>query len=72
MCRKHTPANLSLHHRKCKCRGGSDSPRNTIWLPRKVHQKWHDLFGSMLPHEIAEKISEKLIDPDYKFVCIRR
>ena len=72
MSRKHNPENLTQHHKKCKSNGGKTTIDNCIWLPQHIHQSWHNLFGNLLPHEIAEIINVKLLDPDFKFVCVRR
>ena len=72
MSRKHNAQNLSLHHRKNRSHGGSDSPANTILLPRHIHRSWHNLFDNKEAKEIAEIINNKLLDPAYYFVCMKK
>lgn len=41
-------------------------------LPRNVHEAWHTIAGAETPERIAEIINQKFLDPDWKFVAVKR
>jgi len=61
----------TVHHRKPRSLGGGDSRRNRTKLRSDKHKAWHLLFTNFQPHQIAEEINQKYLDPDYKFVVVR-
>lgn len=63
---------MTLHHRRCVSNLGSDEPSNLIMLPVTQHQAWHTLTQNMHPKDIAKLFSEKFIDPDYLFICVKK
>lgn len=60
------------HHRRPKSLGGGASERNISSVPAKYHRAWHLLFSNDSPQEIARKITEIWIDPDYYVIAIPR
>lgn len=60
------------HHRRPKSLGGDYSDRNISVVPPKYHRAWHLLFGNDSPQEIAKKITEIWIDPDYYVIAVPR
>lgn len=44
----------NLHHPIPKSRGG----RSTVRIHKDIHQKFHSLFGNMLPEEILDYLVE--------------
>jgi hypothetical protein len=58
----------SFHHRKPKAIGGDNSKRNLTVVDHRQHEAWHKLFGTMTPHQIADEINNRWLDPDFKFV----
>lgn len=63
---------LTVHHRKPRSRGGSNEPSNISHVKHNLHMHWHGLFDNHSPEEICEIINLVWIDPDYKFVCIKK
>lgn len=63
---------IERHHRIPRSRGGSNSPRNLIYVPRKAHGYYHALFGNMTAFEIAQYLNTTWIDPDLKLVVRKR
>ena len=62
----------SRHHRKPVSRGGVNDEYNISIVDQKLHDHWHALFSNYTPQTIAAIISEKWIDPAFKFVCVVR
>lgn len=60
------------HHRRPKSLGGGASIRNISIVPPRYHRAWHLLFSNDSPQEIARKITEIWIDPDYYIVAVPR
>jgi ribosomal protein L9 len=62
------------HHRLGQSNGGTDTfpENNVILVPRRKHQKFHALFGSMTVEQIVAELNEVWIDPRYKLVIHRR
>ena len=60
------------HHRKPACMSGGNNKRNIVRIPDKFHRAYHLLFGPGDPHEIARRLNETYIDPDYELVVRRR
>jgi len=63
---------MSRHHRKPKSLGGNGYPRNISTVNATDHMAWHRLFKNGTPYEIATKINEVWLDPDYILVVQRR
>ena len=63
---------LTQHHRKCKSRGGDNSPANISWVHWRLHNAWHLLFDNLPPEIVCRIINTIWIDPHYKFVCVKR
>lgn len=63
---------LTTHHRKPKSRSGTNNPRNISRVRRKFHEAYHLLFANDEPMEVAKKLSEVWIDPDFIMVAIPR
>ena len=63
---------VSLHHRKPRSIGGTEEERNKIKLPIKLHRAWHDLFKNWSAERIAQEISERDLDPDYRMVAVKK
>lgn len=61
----------SKHHRKCRSNGGGGG-KNLVEVDRENHEAWHKLFSNFEPWRIAAIINATWIDPDYKFVVVRR
>ena len=66
------PNQLTQHHRKCRINGGKSNKRNISIIPRKQHQAWHIITGTLQPEEIAKLLNEIYLDPDYEFKCIKK
>ena len=60
------------HHRKPKSRGGGNHHTNLSTVSQKDHQAYHNLFGNMLPDELAAMLTDTWIDPDYYLVAVPR
>ena len=63
---------MTHHHRKCRCVGGSNAPQNISMVPKKKHEAWHTLFGSLSPYQVAKIISETWVDPSFIMVAVKR
>ena len=63
---------MTNHHRKPKSCGGTNNPRNISKVRRKFHEAYHLLFSNDEPMEVAKKLSEVWIDPDFIMVAIPR
>jgi hypothetical protein len=63
--------NRNTHHRKPRCLGGSNDPRNLVNVPENQHVSWHTLFEGRNPENICAFINAVWLDPDYKFTCVR-
>jgi hypothetical protein len=64
---------LTLHHKKPRSIGGSrHETRNHSWVPRIQHNAWHTIFQNETAQEICHKINKMFLDPDYRFVCIKK
>jgi len=50
---------LTEHHIIPVSRGGNDSEKNKILVPRLRHNAWHLLFANLTPGEIIEMIKSK-------------
>ena len=61
----------SLHHKKCRSNGGYGGS-NLIEVNRESHEAWHKIFSNFEPYRIASIINEVWLDPDFKFICVRR
>jgi hypothetical protein len=63
---------LTRHHRKPTSIGGTSEKRNLSHIPRGQHEAWHLIFSNHTAETICAIINEKYLDPDYKFVCVKR
>ncbi len=62
---------MSRHHRKSRCRKGSNDHTNISNVSQKAHRAFHLLFGHGDPCRIERELNETWIDPAY-IVTIRR
>lgn len=62
------------HHRLGKSNGGTDTfpENNVILVPRRKHQRFHTMFGSMTVEQIVAELNEVWIDPRVKLVIEER
>ena len=60
------------HHRKPKSFGGGNNKRNIVKIPDKFHRAYHILFGAGNVHDVAKRLNETYIDPDFELVVRRR
>lgn len=60
----------SRHHLRCVSNGGSNDETNISIVPKDMHDHWHAQWSNMSAPLIARIISEKWIDPRYRFACI--
>jgi hypothetical protein len=65
------PRGYNRHHRRPRSRGGSDDEINVSVVDIKQHASWHNLFSNLDPHTIADIISQRWLDPEFRFVCVR-
>ncbi len=42
---------ITKHHIIPRCRGGMTTPKNSLWIPRGVHDDFHNTFGVYTPIE---------------------
>lgn len=69
---KKTSSGISKHHRRPKKQGGSNDKSNISYVSKHKHRAWHNLFNHMTPHEIAEEINDRWLDPDYVLIVRKR
>lgn len=62
------------HHRLAQANGGTDffPENNVIFVPRRKHERFHALFGSMTVEQIVRELNEVWIDPRVKLVIVSR
>ena len=60
------------HHRKARGNGGDNSPENISNVRIDEHIGFHRLFGIMSPKEIAKKLSDIWIDPEWKLIAVKK
>lgn len=60
----------SRHHRLPRSRGGGDDPDNISVVSKKLHEKYHGLFGNATAEEIVEIMNKVWLDPCYKLVLV--
>ncbi len=63
------------HHRKCRSKGGkrfANGYRNLMRVPVAKHRSWHCLFENLSAHEICAIINEVWLNPEWKFICVKR
>lgn len=63
---------LTDHHRRPQSLGGTRSKRNIIRIKENLHRSWHTLFQALPPEEIAKVINAIYLDPDWKFIAVKR
>lgn len=62
---------MSKHHRIC--RSHSEHIKGNVVLVRDDHHRhYHGLFNNMYPHQIAEELNRRWIDPRLCFITIQR
>ena len=62
----------TTHHRKPRSLGGKTEPRNISELIQSHHEAWHTLFQNWTPEQIAFAINTYYLDPDFRFVCVKK
>ena len=72
MGQRKDPHTIRKHHRKPISIGGGSKERNISNLPRSQHEAWHTLFSNLTAQTICAFINEKLLDPDYEFICEKK
>ena len=60
------------HHRLPRSIGGKNKPRNISQIPRNLHESWHLLFANMTAEQIAQRITDWYLDPNFVMVAIPR
>lgn len=67
-------AGSNWHHRLPKCRGGSGdiASGNMVQVDVKKHRAWHLLFDTVEPHEVARRINDTWLDPEWELVARKR
>jgi len=62
------------HHRKPKRFGGSGylASGNMIQVDIMKHRAWHLLFDTVSPQEVARRINQTWLDPEWELVARRR
>jgi len=63
---------IERHHRRPRCRGGSNEDINISHVTNGEHDAYHYLFGVDHPREVAKQLSDRWLDPDYYLIAIRR
>ena len=48
----------NFHHRQAFCQGGSNDLKNLSYVNFKKHRAYHQLFGVMLPYEVAFELNK--------------
>jgi hypothetical protein len=61
---------LTKHHRYPKHLGGKSIPGNISFVPKKLHQAFHLVFGASSAEKIAQELNENWIDPEYVMVAV--
>lgn len=62
----------SRHHRKPRSLGGLTTKENISFVEETEHRAFHTLFKNWTPQKIAKKLNEKWLDPEWKFIVVRR
>lgn len=66
---------FNRHHKKCRSRGGKryvNGHNNIVRVAVNKHRFWHGLFENLPAQEICAIINEIWLDPEYKFICVKR
>jgi len=63
---------VTHHHRRPRSRGGSNDQRNVSLVTDTQHRAWHTLFGNLEPEQIADRINNIWLDPDYRLSVEKR
>ncbi len=63
---------VTEHHRRPRSRGGSNDQRNISIVTAVQHRAWHALFGNLEPEQIADRINNIWLDPDYRISVEKR
>lgn len=63
---------LTRHHRLAKSRKGCGLPRNISYVPEKLHNAFHLLFGTGIPTEIAKTLNDHWVDPQYHIIAVNK
>lgn len=58
----------SRHHRKMRCNGGTNDPKNMSIVPHNKHVAFHILFGDNNTQQIANVLNEIWIDPEFQLI----
>jgi len=72
MTKKREKPKLHKHHRRPRSRGGGNEPSNISIVREKDHRAYHQLFGNMLPDEMAAMLTDTWIDSNYYMVAVPR
>lgn len=64
------PGTSSTHHRRPRCLGGTDDPKNLARVDRKLHAAYHQLFGPGEPRVIGSLLNNQWLDPDVTCLMI--
>lgn len=63
---------VNRHHRIPRSRGGGNNHENISVVREKDHKAYHQLFGNMLPDEIAAMLTDTWIDSNMYMVAVPR
>lgn len=61
---------LTKHHRLPKSLGGQGIHKNISWVPQKLHEAFHLVFGASSAEKIAAELNENWVDPNYVMVAV--
>ena len=61
---------ITRHHRKPRCAGGTDAERNISLVKRDHHRAYHMLFDSGTPEIVAKRLNKLWIDPDFVMIPV--
>jgi hypothetical protein len=61
---------LTKHHRLPRKLGGESTRENISFVPEKLHQAFHLLFGANSAEKIAQELNDNWVDPNYVMVAV--
>ena len=67
---EHKLGQLTRHHRTPKSKGGTDLPNNISYVPEKLHNAYHLLFSTHLPHKVAQMLNDHWISNDVTMLVV--
>jgi len=61
---------LTKHHRLARTLGGGSTKENISFVPEKVHQAFHQVFGATSAEAVARELNQNWTDPEYVMVAV--